>query len=79
MYYEGPGAACPQCNTYHPPEVGWGPAYCENCGADMRTPSVISGPHPDDDVLLDDRYVQFDEIEAFRFLRDAGIVDLFLR
>lgn len=66
------GDLCPHCEYVIPREVGMGPFKCPECGGDLYQPRTMPDHLPDDDVLLDDRYITFNPIKAFRILRDLG-------
>ena len=72
--YCGHDAHCPHCGSGYFFEVGFGPLKCDICGYSYQEPSVPINTK-DDDVLLDDRYVTFDPVAAFRILRDLGLLD----
>lgn len=65
---------CPHCGKGYFFEVGF-QITCENCNMPFAETSEIPEFHPDDDVLLDDRYVSFDHIKAFRIIRELGRLD----
>lgn len=67
--------SCHSCGKGYYAEVGMGPITCPHCGGPIDKPSPPPADHPDDDVLLDDRYILFDPLKAFRILRDLGRLD----
>lgn len=74
IYDEYEGERCKVCNFINTPEVGF-QLYCKGCGEALGQPTSTSTPHPDEDVLLDERYILFDPIKAFRLLRDMDMLD----
>lgn len=75
----GPDDVCEHCGAHIYFEVGFGSPYCENCGGHIHPPKSFTTQYDTsrDDVLHDPRYLTFDQVAAFRYLRDQGLLDHF--
>lgn len=75
---EPEGEVCPHCGHVNSLEIGL-QIFCRQCNGILNPKEDIYEDefeiHPDDDVLLDRRYVMFDPIKAFRILRDLNRLD----
>lgn len=67
--------SCYTCGHGYYADVGMGPITCRYCGGPINKPSDPPEDHPDDDVLLDPRYVGFDSVKAFRLLRELDLLE----
>lgn len=72
----GPDDTCDECGAPVYFNVGFNP-ICETCGEPLHKVQESLYDPSDEDVLLDARYITFDKIAAFRYLRDRGLLDQF--
>lgn len=74
---------CGYCGAGHYNEVGFGKIFCDHCGRHISGQSPEAQPKyepmPDEDVLLDADFILFDHYAAFRYLKDKGILNKFLK